>query len=122
MTLKILRPGIQYGSVPHPGLNKARMHYYRNPLTDLYGASGSNLIGVWTIDGETDEFVVRLVRTTKAWGHLGPEQVDIDFILPDSGAALDRLEFTPSDEEMTLPFDFEDDDEEEGGHVGPTGG
>ena len=122
MTLKILRPGLRRGSVPHPGPNKARMYYYRNPSINLYGASGSNLIGVWTIDEETGEFTVRLVRPTQTWRSLGREQVDIDFILPDSSADLDRLEFVPSDDEMILPFDFEDDEGEEGGHVGPASG
>jgi hypothetical protein len=45
MTLKILRPGLRRGSVPHPGPNRARMYYYRNPKLNLYGADGSNLIG-----------------------------------------------------------------------------
>jgi len=53
---------------------------------------------------------------------LGREQVDINFILPGSSAELDRLEFVPSDDEMILPFNFEDDEDEEGGHVGPASG
>lgn len=122
MTLKILRPGIRPGSVPHPGPNRARMYYYRNPLFNLYGASGSNLIGVWTIDEKTGEFDVRLVRPTKPWRSLGREEVDIDFILPASSADLEQLEFIPSDEAIPLPFEFLDDEDEEGGHVGPASG
>lgn len=122
MTLKLLRPGFRRGSVPHPGPNKARMYYYRNPLINLYGAGGSFLIGVWEIDEETGGFVVRLVRPTKPWPSLSREQVDIDFILPGSSAELDRLEFIPSDDDVLPFFDFEDDEGEEDGDVGPTSG
>ncbi|MGH3795287.1 MAG: hypothetical protein ACRDSP_10390 [Pseudonocardiaceae bacterium] len=122
MTLKILRPGFRRDSVPHPGPNRARMYYYRNPLLNLYDADGSNLIGVWTIDKETGEFHVRVVRPTKPWKALGREDVDIDFILPDSSVDLESLEFIPSDEAIPLPFEFDENEGEEGGHVGPIGG
>jgi hypothetical protein len=79
-------------------------------------------LGVWTIDEETGEFHVRVVRPTKPWRAFECEEVDIDFILPDSSADLESLEFIPSDETIPLPFEFDEDEGEEGGHVGPDGG
>ena len=73
----------------------------------------------------TGEFTVRLVRPTVDMAVLeAANSVDIDFILPDSSADLDRLEFVPSDDEMILPVDFAGRRGRRGGpdRVGPASG
>lgn len=111
MQLKLLRPGPTSENVPYPGPNKARMYYYRNPKLNLFGANGSNLIGVWSLD-EEDQFSVRLVRTVGTWKAFDTECIDIDLILPRAGEGLSDVEFIPSDEGLSLPFELEDGDEE----------
>ncbi len=117
MSLKVLRPGL-LGAVPHPGPNRARVRYYENPQLNLFGADGSNLIAVWTVDLSTGEPQIRLVRTVGQWKALKQERIDIDFYLPRVSGDLDELEFVPSDEEFPLPFDEELGGESDDG--GPT--
>ena len=121
MSLKVLRPGVG-GAVPAPGVNLARMRYYRNPELTLFGADASNLIAAWSISAKTHQPIIRIVRPTSIWKSLRPEEIDIDFFLPASPGQLDELSFVPSDEGLELPFFVGDEDEEEGGDVSPNGG
>jgi hypothetical protein len=95
------------------------MYYYQNPQLNLFGAEGSNLIAVWTVDAESGEPQIRVVRPVGQWKALKQERIDIDFWLPSSADEFDALEFTPSDDEFRLPFDEELGEED--GDVGPTG-
>lgn len=111
MQLKLLRPGPTSETVPYPGPNRARMFYYRNPGLNLFGATGSNLIGVWSLDDE-DQFSVRLVRPIGTWNAFDKECIDIDLVLPRVGEGLADVEFVPSDEGLRLPFELDESEEE----------
>lgn len=115
MKLRMLRQGPRlYRKLPAPptGRNRARISYYMNPGLNLFGAAGSNLIGIWGFDREVEEVAIRIVRPVRAWRIGQYEKIDIDFFLPRQGEALDGMEFIPSDEDMTLPLPIE---MEEGG-------
>jgi hypothetical protein len=117
MKLRLLRPGPAklYDPFPPPacGRNRARISFYRNARLNLFGAAGSNLIGVWTFDPDLEEIAIRIVRPIRAWKFQEYGQVDIDFLLPRQGPALGTMEFVPTDEDMLLPG-FGDTDEVEG--------
>ena len=117
MNLRMLRPGPKLFDAfpsPSPGRNRARVLYYKNPKLNLFGASGSNLVGVWAIDPDLEEIAIRVVRPIRAWRFGQDEQIDIDFFLPRQGTALDTMEFIPSDEGMFLPMleDLEEGEED----------
>lgn len=115
MKLRMLRPGprvVETFPSPSPGRNRARIYYYRNPELNLFGAEGSNLIGIWAFDPEVEEVAIRIVRPVRDWRFGQYEQVDINFWLPRLGKALDGMEFVPSDEGIALPL-FEDLEEGE---------
>jgi hypothetical protein len=107
MTLRMLKPGPKFFEAfppPPPGRNRARISYYKNPTLNLFGAAGSNLIGIWAFDTDFEEIAIRVVRPIGTWRFGQYEQVDIDLSLPRRGEALDTMEFVPSDEGMTLPL------------------
>ncbi len=107
MKLRMLRPGpTLYSKLPAPptGRNRARISYYRNPSLNVFGAAGSNLIGVWDFDRELEEVAIRIVRPVRAWRIGQYEQIDIDFFLPRQEEDLVTMEFVPSDEGMSLPL------------------
>jgi hypothetical protein len=116
MTLRVLRPGPKLNETfppPPPGSNRARISYYRNPKLSLFGAMGSNLIGIWYVDPEIEGLTIRIVRPIRDWKMGQYEFVDIDFTLPRLGTALDSMEFDPTDEDILLPaFDTAEEDEE----------
>jgi hypothetical protein len=107
MRLRMLRPGpkvVETFPSPPPGRNRARVYYYRNPLLSLYGAAASNLVGIWAFDREVEEVAIRIVRPVSIWRFGQYECVDINFWLPRLGAALNKMEFVPSDEGIALPL------------------
>jgi hypothetical protein len=107
MKLRMLRPGPKlYSKLPPPptGRNRARISYYRNPHLNLFGAAGSNLIGVWAFDSEIEEVAIRIVRPLRAWKIGQYEKIDIDFFLPRDGESLVAMEFVPNDDGMNLPL------------------
>ena len=115
MALRMLRPGPTFFESfppPPPGRNHARISYYRNPALNLFGAAGSNLIGIWAFDPDVEEVAIRIVRPVRTWRIGQYEQVDIDFPLPRRSEALGTMEFVPSDEGISLPI-FEDPEEGE---------
>jgi hypothetical protein len=123
MKLRMLRPGPKLYSElppPPPGRNRARISYYRNPSLNLFGAAGSNLIGVWALDPELGEVAIRIVRPLRTWRIGQYEQIDVDFFLPRQGEALVDMEFIPSDEGMSLPFleEMEEGEEDADGSNG----
>jgi hypothetical protein len=76
--------------------------------------SGSDLIGLWDID-DTGEATIRIIRPIGHWRYGANEKVDIDFQLPKLPRSLSELEFRPSDDlGLTLPFESEDEEGEEG--------
>lgn len=116
MTLRMLKPGPKPPRVfptPPPGRNRARISYYKNPKLNLFGASGSNLVGVWAFDQEAEEVAIRVVRPVRIWRMGQYEQVDIDFFLPREDTELKTMEFVPSDEGMTLPLEHLEEGEED---------
>lgn len=135
MRLRLLHQAV--GLVPPPGHNAARRAYYRNPpfgqVTAL-DAESSNLIAIWNVDDPelaTVRFrVVRTISDRSRWR--GDEaELDLDFILPNTGADLSSLEFVQVDEDLTLdlPLEVTNDDEvaddgateDEGGASGDVG-
>jgi hypothetical protein len=119
----MLRPGPKLYSElppPPPGRNRARISYYRNPKLNLFGAAGSNLVGVWAFDPDLEEIAIRIVRPLSEWRIGQYEQIDVDFFLPRQGTALDTMEFIPSDEGMSLPVleELEEGEEDADGSDG----
>jgi len=112
LVLRILHVGPDQ-SIPAPGLNLARINYYRNPDLGLFGVRASKLIGVWSVSADTGEASVRIVRPVGTWKHTQPNLVDIDFLLPRTSAAVSTLEFVPDDSGLPLPFTTEEEGDEE---------
>lgn len=111
VTLRLLRPIGRV--VPPPGPNLARRAYYANVHDNLLGIHGSNLLGLWSIDSETDEIQLRIVRPVGTWRYGNNARIDIDLLLPRDADDLAGLEFVPQDDlQVALPF--EDDGEEAG--------
>jgi hypothetical protein len=116
MQLRMLRPGprqLEDLAPPPPGLNRARISYYSNPTLNLFGAAGSNLIGVWAPDNETREVQIRIVRPLGAWRVGQYRNTDIEFVLPRLGEDLLTMEFIPSDEGFEFPIEFPEEGEED---------
>jgi len=96
------------GAVPPAGGNTARRAYYRNPpfgQTRAFDAESSNLLAIWQIDDPelvSIRFrIVRPISDTSRWGR-DEVDVDLDFILPNTGVDLSQLEFEQVDEELLL--------------------
>ena len=116
MKLRMLRPGprlLADLAPPPPGLNRARISYYSNPDLNLFGAAGSNLIGVWAPDTETREIQIRIFRPIGLWRVGQYQNTDIDFVLPRLGEDLFDMEFIPSDEGFEFPFEYPEEGEED---------
>lgn len=116
------------GKIPAPGQNKARRAYYRNnPFrqTALLDAESSDLVAVWRVeDPELATVRFRVVRPISDKGRFfGAEtDVDLDFILPSSGADLSSLVFEQVDEGLILDIPIPADDEMEGEGSTPMSG
>jgi hypothetical protein len=106
--LRLLRPLGR--DVPPPGPNSARQAYYTNIHDNLLGIKGSRLLGLWSIDSETEEISIRVVRPIGVWKWNSTAKLDIDFLLPRGVDTLESLEFIPQEDlEVELPFEAEDD-------------
>src|SRR5262249_25007414 len=113
LKLRLLRP-LPGMTVPPPGPNIARIAYYGNANANLFGVRGSNLIGMWQIDA-AGSATIRIVRPIGKWRYGSPEDVDVDFYLPQPPTSLADLEFRPTDERgLTLPFEDEDEEGTDG--------
>jgi hypothetical protein len=108
LVLRVLHIGPEQ-SIPAPGLNLARINYYRNPDLGLWGVQASKLISVWSVDAETGEASIRIARPVGTWKHAQPNLVDIDFPLPRTSADVAALEFVPDDSGLPLPFTTEEE-------------
>jgi hypothetical protein len=117
LRLRLLRP-LPGMEVPPPGPNHTRIAYYSNQHVSILGVSGSDLIGLWDIDG-AGEATIRIVRPIGRWRYGANSKVDIDFQLPRLPQSLRELEFRPTDD-LGLPLPFENEDEE--GEEGTGGG
>jgi hypothetical protein len=63
LTLRMLRPDRL--QVPKAGPNAARIAYFSNRHTQLFGIEGSKLIGLWGPNDLTGEMQVRVVRSAR---------------------------------------------------------
>jgi len=117
LSLKILHAAPLEG-VPAPGRNQARIRYYRNHSATLHGAEASSLLAVWTHDAKADQVVIRIVRPTGIWKHGHAPAVDFDIPLPRSAEDFANLVFIPNDQDIPLPFAFDDETGEESGTSG----
>lgn len=112
LEFRLLRP---VGTdVPPPGPNWARQAYYTNIHDNLLGIRGSRLLGLWLVDPDSGEVVIRVVRPIGTWRWGANAKLDIDFFLPRAVDTLENLEFVPTQslERVFLPFEA---DEEQGG-------
>jgi hypothetical protein len=115
VSLRMLRPDGGPGvSTPPPGPNYARRAYYGQG--ELLGVEASQLIGVWFRD-EAGALAIRVVRPVSTWRSGSIEKVDIDFMLPSNGAALEALKFEPNDDGIFLDLPFYNKEEEGNGLV-----
>lgn len=96
------------GRVPAPGRNKARRAFYRNTpfgQSKLLDAESSDLLAVWNVDDAemtSVQFrVVRPIGDSARWFGARTD-VDLDFVLPNTGPDLSVLEFEQIDEELML--------------------
>lgn len=114
MTLRLLH-ATPYDMIPAPGRNKARISYYYNRTVDLFGVEASNLLAVWLSPPEEGgEISVRIVRPIGEWKPGRPPKFDLDFELPRNTESFTDWEFVPDDKGLALPFEFEEDQREEG--------
>lgn len=110
ITLRLLRPVGK--DVPPPGPNPARQAYYTNIHDNLLGIRGSRLLGLWSIDPESQEISIRVVRPVGTWNWRANAKLDIDFVLPRGVDTLENLEFIPTEdlEQGFLPFVADEDE------------
>lgn len=101
--LRILRP--VEDEPPPPGPTRARVAYFANYGANLFGVDGSNFVGLWSRNRETDEVELRVVRPRGRWRWGERAKVDLNLLLPRRADELDQLEFRPNDEDIALPFD-----------------
>jgi hypothetical protein len=77
----------------------------------LLGLRGSNLLGLWSIEDQTEELSVRIVRPIGTWKCGSRARIDIDVRLPRDAQDLAGLEFVPTDNlEVELPVDIDEDE------------
>ncbi|KAF2779085.1 hypothetical protein [Streptomyces sp. OM5714] len=114
MTLRLLH-ATPFDMIPAPGRNKARISYYYNRTVDLFGVEASNLLAVWLSPPEEGgEISVRIVRPIGEWKPGQQPKFDLDFELPRNTESFTEWEFVPDDKGLALPFEFEEDQREEG--------
>ncbi|MFE7129512.1 hypothetical protein ACFVIM_01485 [Streptomyces sp. NPDC057638] len=114
LTLRVLH-ATPFDLVPAPGRNRARISYYANPATDLFGVQASNLLAVWLSPPEPGgEISVRIVRPISEWKLGRTPKFDLDFELPRETETFEGWEFFPDDRGIALPFDFDEEQREEG--------
>jgi hypothetical protein len=120
LKLRLLRP-LPGMTTPPPGPNLARIAYYSNHDTNLFGVRASDLIALWQVDNEAT--TIRIVRPIGKWRYGAHEKVDVDFYLPQPPTSLADLEFRPTDDlGLTLPFEDEDEEGKDGtGEPDPSG-
>ncbi|MDI1464301.1 hypothetical protein QEZ54_25345 [Catellatospora sp. KI3] len=97
-------------TVPHPGHNRARVSYYRNPPSSLFGVKDSRLLLLWSVDKQEGEVEFRVVRPLGAWKYGEVHLSDFDLMLPRESADLMTMEFTPDDSEIQLSFELGDEE------------
>ncbi|MCX5215876.1 hypothetical protein OG689_42795 [Kitasatospora sp. NBC_00240] len=114
LTIRVLHAA-PFDLVPAPGRNKARISYYSNPAIDLFGVQSSNLLAVWlSPEEEGGQISVRIVRPIGDWKPGRPAKFDLDFELPRDTESFTGWEFVPDDNGIMLPFEFDEDQREEG--------
>lgn len=114
LTMRVLHAA-PFDLVPAPGRNKARISYYSNPAIDLFGVQASNLLAVWLSPPEEGgQITVRIVRPIGDWKPGRTPKFDLDFELPRGTEAFEDWEFIPDDKGIVLPFEFDEDQREEG--------
>ncbi|MFB7672326.1 hypothetical protein ACFC26_13005 [Kitasatospora purpeofusca] len=114
LTVRVLHAA-PFDLVPAPGRNKARISYYSNPAVDLFGVQSSNLLAVWLSPSEEGgQISVRIVRPIGDWKPGRPAKFDLDFELPRDTETFGGWEFVPDDNGIMLPFEFDEDQREEG--------
>jgi hypothetical protein len=115
LKLRVLRP-LPGLDVPPPGPNPARIAYYSNQHTTLFGVAGSDLISLWDVT-TTGDVMIRIIRPRGKWKYGATAKVDFDFFLPRPPVSIADLEFRPNDDmDLPLPFESEDEEGEEGTH------
>lgn len=117
LELRLLRPVGK--DVPPPGPNPARQAYYTNVHDNLLGIRGSRLLGLWSIDPESGEVSIRVVRPIGTWKWRANAKLDIDFVLPRGVDTLENLEFIPTEdlEQGFLPFEADEDEQDGEGNA-----
>lgn len=114
LTMRILHAA-PFDMIPAPGRNKARISYYSNPLVDLFGVNSSNLLAVWLSPPEEGgEISIRIVRPIGDWKPGRPPKFDLDLELPRATETFQDWEFLPDDRGLELPFEFDEEEREEG--------
>lgn len=113
LSLKVLHV-VPMEGVPAPGRNQARVRYYNNHEATLYGAEASSLLAVWTYNSKVDQVIIRIVRPSGTWKYQHSPVTDFDIPLPRKAEDFTGLVFTPNDQDIPLPFVFDDENTEEG--------
>ncbi len=111
--------------VPPPGSNRARQAFYRNPplagRLPLFGEPNDRLLVLWRINFETAAPCFRVVRPIGDWKWGSHQDVDLNFVLPQTSDELAGLRFDPTDEDLGLELPPNDEEEGEEGAGGITG-
>lgn len=114
LTMRVLHAA-PFDLVPAPGRNRARISYYSNPTIDLFGVQSSNLLAVWLSPPEEGgQISVRIVRPVGDWKPGRRPKFDLDFELPRESEIFTDWQFIPNDEGIALPFEFDEEQREEG--------
>jgi len=106
-TLRVLHQ-LPDRAAPPPGRNLARRTFYYNAtLSEDMLPPKDNLLAIWSAS-QKGAVTIRVVRPVGPWRYGRTEQVDLNFVLPQSPTDLQNLVFEPSDADITIEIPRED--------------
>ncbi len=107
-----------FGDTPPAGSNRLRRAFYTNAaireLSDEKDLPVQNLLATWAENGADEPFEIDVVRPIEP-GRVGKGvRADLAFPLPRNRTAFEDLEFDTRDEDETLNFSWDDEDQKDG--------